>query len=214
MFVDVSFSKLKTKVIMRKRSVLRQVIVLTIFFLSVGFSSAYATNPGKPDALKMDSAYRSDFSFLEEYSKKFGFNIDTFCNQTLITTVAEWIGTPYRHAGYSKAGIDCSGFVSKMYKDIFGIDLTHSSSAMIYQMKETVKKEDLKEGDILFFRIHGKRISHVGMYLGENKFVHASITRGIVVDDLREAYYAKAYYTAGRPALPDMVEETLNAFSE
>lgn len=200
---------------MRKRNVLHKVIVLTFLFLFVGFSSSFAVGNGKPESPKYDSAsaLNEEVMFLQQYSKILGYNVDTFCNRTLITTVADWLGTPYRHAGYSKAGIDCSGFVSKMYKEIFNIDLTHSSSAMIYQMKERVKKTELQEGDILFFRIHGKRISHVGMYLGDNKFVHASSYRGIVVDDLRSPYYMKAYYTAGRPAIPDQIEVTLDSVS-
>jgi hypothetical protein len=198
---------------MRKRNVLHQVIVLTFLFLFVGFGGSFAAGNGKPEAPKYDSSCSEEVTFIRQYSKILGYDIDTFCNRTLITTVADWLGTPYRHAGYSKAGIDCSGFVSKMYKEIFNIDLTHSSSAMIYQMKERVKKSELKEGDILFFRIHGKRISHVGMYLGNNKFVHASSYRGIVVDDLRTPYYMKAYYTAGRPAMPDQIEEMLDSVS-
>jgi hypothetical protein len=174
-------------------------------FFFAGLSRTFAANNAEKTAASTDSSCNTEALFIQEYSKLLGYSIDTFCNHTLITTVADWLGTPYVHAGYSKAGIDCSGFVSKMYKEIFGIDLTHSSSAMIYQMKEMVKKKDLKEGDIIFFRIHGKRISHVGMYLGDNKFVHASSYRGIVVDDLRQPYYVKAYYTAGRPAHPVVI---------
>ncbi len=198
---------------MRKRIVFHQAIVLMFLFLFTG--NAMATGNGKPEIQQPDSSceLNEEASFLQQYSKILGYTVDTFCNRTLITTVSDWLGTPYRHAGYSKAGIDCSGFVSKMYKEIFGINLTHSSSAMIYQMKELVKKDELKEGDILFFRIHGKRISHVGLYLGDNKFIHASSFRGIVVDDLRSPYYAKAYYTAGRPAVPDQIEEFLDSVS-
>jgi lipoprotein Spr len=65
-------------------------------------------------------------------------------------------------------------------------------------MKERVKKNELEQGDILFFKIHGKRISHVAIYLGDHKFVHASPERGICIDDLRQAYYQRTYYTAGR----------------
>jgi probable lipoprotein NlpC len=132
-------------------------------------------------------------------SDKLGISIDSSSDLHLLSTLAEWVGTPYRHAGYSKSGIDCSGFVSKIYKDVFGINLTHSSRSMIYQMKERVKKSDLKEGDIIFFRIHGKRISHVGIYLKDGYFIHAASYRGIVVENLNSKYYQRAYYSAGRP---------------
>jgi probable lipoprotein NlpC len=142
---------------------------------------------------------------LEEYSSKLQIQYDSTCDPLFISTVVGWLGVPYRHAGYSKSGIDCSGFVSKIYKEVYNLDLTHSSSQMIYQMKTLVKKSELRMGDILFFRIHGKRISHVGMYLKDNKFIHASIYNGITVNDLTAPYYKKAYYIAGRPA-PKYVE--------
>lgn len=139
-----------------------------------------------------------DSLFITEYSSKLGVKLTRDCDQTLILTITDWIGTPYCRGGFSKSGIDCSGFVSKIYGEVYGIELTHSSASMISQMKQRVKKKDLQMGDILFFRIHGKRISHVGLYIGENRFIHASPSRGIVIDDLRQPYYERTYYTAGR----------------
>jgi len=149
-----------------------------------------------PDIMEV---YTHDTLFQKEYSKTLGFQVTESNNPRLITRVTDWIGTPYRHAGFSKAGIDCSGFISKMYEEIYGMNLTHSSSSMIYQMNELVGREDMQEGDIIFFKIHRNRISHVGMYLGDHKFIHASSSRGVVVDDIRSPYYAKAFYKAGRP---------------
>jgi lipoprotein Spr/probable lipoprotein NlpC len=144
--------------------------------------------------------FKLDSLSLEEYSSKLQIQFDSTCDPLFMSTVVGWLGVPYRHAGYSKSGIDCSGFVSKIYKEVYGIDLTHSACQMIYQMKSLVKKSELRMGDILFFRIHGHRISHVGMYLKDNKFIHASIYNGITVNDLNAPYYKKAYYIAGRPA--------------
>jgi cell wall-associated NlpC family hydrolase len=135
---------------------------------------------------------------LNQLSDRLGIKLDTCCDTRLMSTLADWVGTPYRHAGYSKSGVDCSGFVSKIYRDVYGINLTHSSRSMIYEMDEHIKKDDLKEGDILFFRIHGRRISHVGIYLRNGMFIHASLYRGIVVENLNSAYYHRAYYAAGR----------------
>ena len=144
--------------------------------------------------------FKLDSLTLEEYSAKLQIQFDSTCDPLFISTVVGWLGVPYKHAGYSKSGIDCSGFVSKIYKEVYNIDLTHSSSQMIYQMKTLVKRSELRMGDILFFRIHGRRISHVGMYLKDDKFIHASIYNGITVNDLDAPYYKKAYYIAGRPA--------------
>jgi len=142
-----------------------------------------------------DSGLQVELAIL---SDKLGISIDTTCDVALMQTLASWVGTPYRHAGYSEKGIDCSGFVSKIYHDVYGIKLTHSSCGMISEMKERIKKTDLQTGDILFFKIHGRRISHVGIYLKDGYFIHASISSGIMVDNLSAPYYARHYYTAGR----------------
>ena len=135
---------------------------------------------------------------LSRLSDKLGVTLDTTCDITLMQTLASWVGTPYRHAGNSSKGIDCSGFVSRIYNDVYGIKLTHSSRGMITEMKERVKKNQLQTGDILFFKIHGRRISHVGIYLKDGYFIHASISSGIMVDKITAPYYARHYYTAGR----------------
>jgi probable lipoprotein NlpC len=140
----------------------------------------------------------NDTSFISKYSGILGVKLDSCSNRQLISTVADWLGTPYRRAGMSKLGTDCSGFVSSVYREIFNVNLTHSSFSMLKQMKERVKKAHLQEGDIIFFRMHGKKISHVGIYLKDFKFIHAATNRGIVVDDLRTPYYQRTYYTAGR----------------
>jgi len=147
--------------------------------------------------IAMDSCASDEIAQL---SSMLGVQLDTCCDTKLMLTLAGWLGTPYHHAGYSKKGIDCSGFVSKIYKDVYGLDLTHSACSMITQMHECVNKDELREGDVLFFKIHGKRsrISHVGIYLKNNKFIHASSYRGIVVEDLTLPYYKQRFYKAGR----------------
>jgi hypothetical protein len=170
--------------------------ILSVLLLASFWHVDAANGIGKYTTVSHSLA--KDSAFLMTYSNLLGIPLDTTCNPAMIMAVSDWLGTPYRHAGYSRSGVDCSGFVSHIYSDVYGIELTHSSSAMIYQMKERVKKSDLKQGDILFFKIHGKRISHVALYIGNQKFIHASPERGIVVDDLRQPYYQRSYYTAGR----------------
>ena len=191
---------------MGKKIIFSTVIAFILFNLVLNPGTSRAENlkkgpEGTPSNsttnLCKDSALAAE---LNQLSDKLGIKLDS-CNDTrLMSTVADWLGTPYRHAGYSKHGIDCSGFVSKIYKEVYGINLTHSSHSMIYQMKELVRKDDLKEGDIIFFRIHGKRISHVGIYLKDGMFIHAA-HNGIKVETLNCKYYQRAYYSAGRPDL-------------
>ncbi len=122
---------------------------------------------------------------------------DSACSPYLYYQVYDWLGTRYKYSGTSKNGIDCSGFVSEMYKNTYCIDLNGSSGSIFHQVKP-VEKDSLKEGDILFFKIKKNQISHVGVYLGNNKFAHASVHAGVIVSDLDEKYYKRYFYKGGR----------------
>ena len=122
---------------------------------------------------------------------------DAACSPHLYYQVYDWIGTRYKYSGSSKSGIDCSGFVSEMYKNTYCINLT-GGSRDIWQTVKPVEKCDLQEGDILFFKIKKGQISHVGIYLGNNKFAHASVHSGVILSDLNEDYYTKYFYKGGR----------------
>jgi len=184
---------------------MRKVGYMSVFFVAIFWLFVNGT-PDKgpeicPPAQSPVSSCCKDTALqieLSRLSDKLGISLDTTCDISLMKTLASWLGTPYRHAGNSYRGIDCSGFVSRIYNDVYGIKLTHSSRGMITEMKERVKKNELQTGDILFFKIHGRRISHVGIYLKDGYFIHASISSGIMVDRLSAPYYSRHYYTAGR----------------
>jgi len=118
-------------------------------------------------------------------------------NISLYSFIEEWYGTPYRFGGTSKNGIDCSAFVRQLYGDVYNLGLLRTS---IEQFATTmfINKEELKEGDLVFFKIHSKRISHVGVYLSEGKFVHASVSQGVVISDLSDKYWIRYYAGGGR----------------
>lgn len=122
---------------------------------------------------------------------------DSAVTPYLYYQVYDWLGTRYQYSGESKKGIDCSGFVSKMYKDAYCVNLL-GGSRDIWTMVAPVEKTELKEGDILFFKIRKGQISHVGIYLGNNKFAHASVHSGVILSDLEEEYYKKYFYKGGR----------------
>ncbi len=88
--------------------------------------------------------------------------------------------------------------MKSVYKDAYGIELNRTSRNMYYNDLVPVKKEDLQEGDILCFKIRGRRISHVGIYLKDNKFVHAARSKGVMINDLTEKYYKKRFFSGGR----------------
>lgn len=119
-------------------------------------------------------------------------------NEKLYSFIDEWYATPYKYAGFDKSGIDCSGFTSKLYETVYLKKISRASKD-IYATSIEVKKEDLKEGDFVFFKIESKNVSHVGVYLMNNKFVHASTKKGVIISDLTEPYYQKYFFTGGRP---------------
>ncbi len=131
------------------------------------------------------------------FSQVLGFEVHTIFFRDLYETVSDWLGTPYTYSGKSMNGIDCSGFVSMLYNKVFQHPLNGSSSEMFTQSKP-IRREELKEGDLVFFKIHKRRISHVGIYLGSNKFAHASTRNGVIVSDLDEPYYKKYFVKGGR----------------
>lgn len=134
---------------------------------------------------------------LKEYFACYHLNPDLANTPYLFYKVYEWLGTRYQYSGNSRKGIDCSGFVSQMYHDAYCIELSGGSND-IWASVCPVERAVLKEGDILFFKIRKGQISHVGIYLGNNKFAHASVHQGVIISDLDEAYYKKYFYKGGR----------------
>jgi cell wall-associated NlpC family hydrolase len=108
-----------------------------------------------------------------------------------------YLGARYRYGGSGARGFDCSGFTSYIYRQ-HGITLPHNSAAQ-YRVGKPVSRSELRPGDLVFFRTRGNRISHVGIYIGNGKFVHASSARGRVrIDTLTSGYYHQRYVGARR----------------
>lgn len=134
-------------------------------------------------------------------SKSLPFTVDADDDIELYTFVADWLGTPYRFGSMSKRGTDCSGFVYNLYQDVYEGGFKRSSAADIMKGTKRVKKGDLQEGDLVFFNIRnrrGGRASHVGVYLKDGRFVHASTRYGVIISSLSEPYYRRTYLGAGR----------------
>lgn len=120
---------------------------------------------------------------------------------TLIDSAFSYIGTPYKWAGTSRSGMDCSGFVSTAFSAI-NVPLSRSSTEMSTQGTD-IPLSQAEVGDLLFFKTNRKRnrISHVGIVVGvgdEVKFIHASVSQGITVSSLSENYWQKAYAKTSR----------------
>ena len=128
------------------------------------------------------SAPRLDYKALAQASVRLGVDIELTDNHRLYINAAEWIGTPYRAGGSSKQGTDCSGLVSQLYKKTYRI-----------------ARRNLREGDLVFFtsRASRKRVAHVGIYLKDGKFIHASTSQGVIVSNLKERYYTQYWLCGG-----------------
>ena len=131
------------------------------------------------------------------YAAMLGVDKNKIDNVALYSFIDEWYSTPYQYGGKSKKGIDCSGFIILLYQQVYKKNLSGTSES-IYQQCNTVSKSKLKEGDLVFFKIDSKKVTHIGIYLQNNKFVHASTKKGVMISDLKEAYFKKYYYRSGR----------------
>jgi cell wall-associated NlpC family hydrolase len=113
----------------------------------------------------------------------------------LVAVAKDYLGTPYRWAGSTSRGIDCSGLVMRSMA-VLGKDVPHNAAAL-FRMGAPVTYEQLQAGDLVFFNTTGRGVSHVGIYLGDNHFIHASCSHGVVVQRLA-GYYAKRLVGARR----------------
>ena len=123
--------------------------------------------------------------------------IKSISDKSLVNFIDSWYGVTYKYGGADKHGIDCSHFAARLYADVYNKTITGPANT-IEPQTIAVKTSDMQEGDLVFFKIKGNKVSHVGVYIGNNKFVHASTKRGVLISDLNEAYYKKYFFKAGR----------------
>lgn len=133
-------------------------------------------------------------------SSKFGFQLSPKKdNVALYRECASWLGVPYKSGGTTRKGADCSGFVQSVYKTVYNKKLSRESIDMLRVDCNRISKHRLREGDLVFFHTGKKRKpNHVGIYLKDGKFVHASSSKGVMVSNLNEDYFKSTWHTAGR----------------
>jgi cell wall-associated NlpC family hydrolase len=115
----------------------------------------------------------------------------------LYSFASDWYGVPYKYAGCTRQGIDCSCFTSILYLQVYKIQLPRSATEM-FTSCDKLSIEDAHEGDLVFFKIGGTTISHVGVLVKNSLFIHSSTSKGVVINSLDEAYYKKYFFCAGR----------------
>lgn len=125
-------------------------------------------------------------------------SVDTEMGRRLVSEARKWLGVPYSYGGNSRKGVDCSGLVVAVYRDAASLKLPRSSADQ-HRYCRDISRKDLEAGDLVFFKGSSKgKVSHVGIYIGDNKMIHASSSRGVIVSDLAEKYYISHYHASGR----------------
>lgn len=153
----------------------------------VEFNSSTLDNTGTGTALQM------------KYAALLNTDVSQVQNKKLFEYIDDWYGTRYCMGGTTKDCIDCSAFVQALFSAIYGIAVPRTSQTQ-YKASKRISTTELKEGDLLFFhtrRNHGL-VTHVGIYLQNNKFVHASSSGGVTISDMYEPYYVQHLIAAGR----------------
>ena len=122
-----------------------------------------------------------------------------FSDFRLQAEMKEYLGIPYRSGGTSLRGMDCSGFARMIYSNLFGIELPHNSAAQFsFPKLQRIDEDELKTGDLVFFS-QKKRINHVGVYLGEGNFIHATNGNGIMISSLDDQHWKSRMVGTKRP---------------
>ena len=130
-------------------------------------------------------------------SNPLGLEYSAEDNRLLYETINSWLGVPYKYGGSDRNGIDCSAFVGTVYKEVYGVSLHRTANDMLRDVT-LISKSQLREGDILFFTNSKGKVSHVGIYLKDGLFAHASTSQGVCVSKVDDTYWSRHFYKGGR----------------
>lgn len=161
-------------------------------------STQTETSVGSNETLAKSNIENADYLQLK-YAMLLDATVEKLTNISLLQNIEKWWGTKYCLGGTTENCIDCSGFTLNVAKDVYNVQLPRTSQEQ-YNMVDKIDMSDLQEGDLVFFHHGGKskRVSHVGFYLHNNKFVHASTSNGVMISDLNDSYWKVRIRGAGR----------------
>ena|SRR5690606_31352238 len=132
----------------------------------------------------------------EKYADLIGVPTYELENALLYSYIDEWMGSPHQLGGHTKRGIDCSAFANSLVQQVYGKTLPRTANDMAQVIKRKYENQ-LREGDLVFFTFNGEKFDHVGIYLRNNKFVHVSTSKGVIISDLTDPWYRKYFTRAG-----------------
>lgn len=115
---------------------------------------------------------------------------------SLYSSARSYLGVPYKLGGTTRGGIDCSGFTQNVFKEN-GVSIPRTTGQQ-YSTGSAVAKSNLQQGDLVFFNTSGRGVSHVGIYIGNNNFIHASTSRGVMVSSINDPYYWGSRYLGAK----------------
>lgn len=144
-----------------------------------------------------ESSNKTSSSIKKKYAEKLAVSESDIKNEKLYQFIDDWYGVKYKYGGKDKGGIDCSGLTAALYLAVYKKTISSNTKDLVNEVKK-IKESDLREGDLVFFNTNGKSISHVGVYLQNHKFVHASTKKGVMISDMNEPYFKQTYVSSGR----------------
>jgi len=155
----------------------------------------------KETSTTRNSTYReSDAENLSALQVKYAVILSTPAeevkNAKMFEFIDDWYGTPYRLGGTTKKGVDCSAFSQFLFASVYGLSIPRTAREQ-YNLTSRISRTELKEGDLIFFNTHGG-VSHVGIYLQNNKFVHAATSGGVMISDIFDEYWVRRFVGVGR----------------
>ena len=142
-----------------------------------------------------------------KYAQILNKDVELITNSSLFSFIDEWWSTRYRFGGTTKKGIDCSSYTSHLLNEVFGLMLPRTAREQ-YAVCSKIKKDDLLEGDLVFFNTRGG-VSHVGVYLGDGYFTHSSCSSGVTISNLSDNYYSRKFIGGGRVGENDYTTKNL-----
>jgi lipoprotein Spr len=164
---------------------------------------AFYEKQKKPEVIKSSEPLLASVVDMDEltsmqfkYALLMNTEVESINNLPLYKFIDEWWGTPYHYGGNDRSGIDCSSFSGRLYSSQFNVQLPRTAREQ-FGVCEKVSSAELQQGDLVFFNTRGG-VSHVGVYLGNQYFVHSSTRNGVIISSLTEDYYSKTFIGGGR----------------
>lgn len=173
---------------------------------TVPVNTAQVNTPAEKATVKKIPAATTEISAIEscssiqfKYALLLDMDVENITNKVLFDEIEKWMDTRYRYGGTNERGIDCSAYTGTLLAEAYGLNVARTSREQ-YAESEKIEREDLQQGDLVFFntRRRGKDVSHVGLYLGNGYFTHAGSSTGVTISNLSDAYWSSKYIGAGR----------------